>query len=231
MKRRVLEIRTTECKIMERVNRFVVKVKINKIFKAHVNNTGRLSGYFKGKAFCVKNKSGTTDYRLISVEENGFGAIVDTQLQMKAFETALKRGFIPWLDGYRILKRNVELKNSLIDYLLECGKDRAYLEVKSALLRKGRCAMYPDCPSVRGRRHVKDITEAVKNGETGFILFIAALPNRACFKVNAKADKKIQELLIEARKTGVQIKSIGMYYNPKDSFIYLYNPDLKVRLR
>ena len=46
-RRKVLEVKdVVECKIVKRLNRFVVEVVVNnKICKAYINNTGRLKDY------------------------------------------------------------------------------------------------------------------------------------------------------------------------------------------
>jgi len=235
MEEKILRVEEpSECLIIERVNRFVVKVLANcKPQRAYIHNTGRLLDYLvQGrKGFCTKTeKTEKTNCRLFSVKDNGLGAVIDTQLQMKVFEKALEAQHIPWIRGYKILRRNAELKGSLIDYLLERDEKRAYLEVKSAVLREGEYAMYPDCPSARGRGHIKDLTDHVKKGGQGVVLFIAALPRVKTFKPNGSADPEIYELLREAHENGVDIKSIGMYYNPDDSFLYLFSAELGVNL-
>jgi sugar fermentation stimulation protein A len=223
-----------ECDIVERINRFVLNIRLKgNYYKAWINNTGRLYEFLvKGrKGFCVRNeKGGKTDYRLVSIKEGNLGAIIDTQLQMKVFEKSLEMKLIPWLKGCRILKRNAKLGKSVIDYLLKSGAKEVYLEVKSAVLRQGHHAMYPDCPSSRGRKHIKELIDYVKQGGKAIILFIAALPKAEAFKPNKSRDPELYELLVEAHKEGVKIKSIGMFYNPEDSFVYLFNPDLSVNL-
>lgn len=224
-----------ECRIIERLNRFVVTVEIKgKYPLAHINNTGRLSELLvEGrKAFCFRTPPGKTDYRLFAIEESGLGALIDTQLQMKAFEKSLERNLIPWLAGCRVLKRNAKLgaASSRIDYLLECYGQEIYLEVKSAVLRDGDYAMYPDCPSARGRKHIKELSGYVKEGGRGGLLFIAALPHIKAFKPNKTADAKLYEALKRAHSAGVEIRAIGLYYNPKDAFVHLFNPDLAINL-
>lgn len=226
--------RPLECVIIERMNRFVVKVLVEgRMCRAYINNTGRLLDYLvKGrKGFCIRTEwTEKTDYRLFSMREDGLAAIVDTQLQMRAFEKAARMKCIPWLGECKVVKRNAKLEESLIDYLLECGGDRVYLEVKSAVLRDGRYAMYPDCPSSRGRKHLEELRDHVKRGGRAIILFIAALPEVEAFRPNDYGDPDIRQLLREAYQTGVRVKSIGLYYSPEDSFVYLYSPDLRVEL-
>jgi len=220
--------------ISKRLNRFVVEVLLDgKPFRAYINNTGRLLEYLiKGRrGFCTKTeKTEKTSCRLFSVRENNLGAIIDTQLQMKAFEKALEMKLISWIGECKILKSNAKMGSSLIDYLLKCDGKKVYLEVKSAVLRDGKYAMYPDCPSSRGRRHIEELTDHVKNGGRGILLFIAALPGVEAFRPNRSADPEMYELLQEAYKAGVDVKSIGLYYNPEDSFLYLFNPDLEIDL-
>jgi len=225
---------SAECWVVERVNRFVVKIIVDgKPCRAYINNTGRLLEYLvNGRmGFCIGTaKTEKTDCRLFSVREKSLGAVIDTQLQTKVFEKALEMKLIPWARECKILRRNTKMGGSLIDYLLEYDGKRVYLEVKSAVLREGEYAMYPDCPSSRGRKHIKELTDHARKGGRGIILFIAALPEVKAFKPNKPGDQEIYELLQDAYESGVGIKSIGLYYNPEDSFVYLYNPDLEVEL-
>lgn len=227
-----------ECRIIERVNRFVVLIELEGTYhRAHITNTGRLMEFMvKGQqAFCFRTyHQGKTDFRLFAIADHGFGALIDTWLQMKAFEAALKRCHIPWLDGCRMRTRNALLgasrSRSRIDYLLDCHGKAVYLEVKSAVLRDGEYAMYPDCPSLRGRKHIRELSRYVKAGGTGILVFMAALPYVTAFTPNRAADAELFEALTAAHASGVDIRAIGLYYNPRDAFVYLVNPDLPIVL-
>ena len=222
------------CRVVGRVNRFVVTVRLEGgCCRAYINNTGRLYQFLVSgrQGFCVANeKPRKTDVQLFSVEEGSLGAIVDTRLQMRAFEEALRMELIPWLRGCRLLKRDARLGNSLIDYLLQCDGEEVFLEVKSAVLREGHYAMYPDCPSCRGRRHIRELTHHVRQGGKATILFIAALPNVKAFKPNRAADPGLYESLVAADDVGVRVKAICMFYHSEDCSIYLYDSDLAVHL-
>jgi len=223
-----------ECVILERINRFTVKIILgDKVQNAYINNTGRLLGYIAEgqRGFCIRHERRMkTDCRLVAVRDKKSAALIDIQLQMKALEKIIAQNLVPWIRGCRILKRNAKLGSSLIDYLLECNGKRVYLEVKSAVLRCGGYAMYPDCPSMRGRRHIMELTRHVKNGGRGSILFIAALPGVKAFKPNSSVDPEVRRLLIEAKEAGVNIWAFELYYNPEDSWIYLSKPDLPVEI-
>lgn len=223
-----------ECTIKRRLNRFVVEILVDDMpALACINNTGRLQGYLRpdNAGLCVKNRRPLkTAYRLFAIREKHLAALIDTQLQMKAFEKAVIMRLIPWLADYAILKRNVRLGSSIIDYLLINQESKIYLEVKSAVLREGHYAMYPDCPTERGRRHIGELIEYKANGGTAAILFIAALPDIKAFKPSRTADPELADLLLAAQKAGVWLRAIGLFYRPEDSQIYLYHPDLPVEL-
>ncbi len=222
------------CSIVRRINRFVVEVEVGgKILSASTNNTGKLEGLmaYKRRAYCLRRVSSKTMYRLIAVEDEGGSAIIDTHLQMKAFENAFNKSLISWLNDYELLKRNPKVGKSTLDYLfLDKHNKNLYVEIKSAVLRRGDAASYPDCPSERGRRHVKELIKLVKNGERSAIVFIAGLPKVSHFTPASDIDPEISRLLKIAHLSGVEIKAISMYFDPEKESIVLTNPDLPVVL-
>lgn len=219
-------------KIVRRVNKFVIEVKINnKITKASLDNTGRL------EQFLIKRKIGylsplknpkKTKYRLSFIKEDKNSAsIIDTLLQMKCFEIAVEKNLISWLKGAKILKKNIKLNNSLIDYLVQYKNKKYYLEIKSAVMKRDNLAMYPDCSSLRGQKHIKELIRKPKNS---IILFIAGIKNINAFKPNKDADEKIYKLLKIAKKKGIKIKAIQIYLDLKTKNIILKNDDLRIIL-
>ncbi len=233
---KVLEVKgVLECEVVARLNRFVVLVSVGgRRYRAYINNTGRLEEYLvRGRrAYCLENPPGRrTRYRLFAVSDAWSAALIDTQMQMRAFERAAAMGAISWLQGCRVVRRNVRLGSSLIDYLLSCPEGDLYLETKSAVLRgEKRYAMYPDCPTARGRRHIKELIEHVPRGGLGGVVFIAALPEVDAFKPYREGDPEIPVLLREALRVGVIVKAIAMHFEPAESAVYLDDPDLRVEL-
>ena len=219
-------------KIVERINRFVVLVKKgNTLLRAHNTNTGRLKEFLqKGKrAFCLPKKGGKTDCRFFAVEDSHGFAVIDTTLQMKAFEVAYQKGFLKWLppSDWKLVKRNAPLgKNSLIDYLFkDKNKKPLYLEVKSVAMRSPEgFGMYPDCPTERGRKHLKEL---LKNPSQSGVLFICALPKVRGFKPYCEGDAEICQLLKEAKEKGIKIKALSIAFEPGKG-IYLERENLPV---
>ena len=233
--RRVLSISNAiACAIVQRINRFVVEVEIRgELYRTSINNTGRLEQFLVAgrEAFCIPHEKTTkTDFRLFAIADGEQAAIIDTRLQMQAFEKALELQIIPWIEGFRMMRRDARLGGSRIDYLLQKDGERIYLEVKSAVLRDGNYAMYPDCPTARGRRHISELTDYVRTGGRAIVLFIAALPEVNAFKPYRDGDAELCNLLLGARTAGVEIRSMGLVYHPSQSEIILYDPDLSIEL-
>ncbi|AAL81322.1 DNA/RNA nuclease SfsA [Pyrococcus furiosus DSM 3638] len=211
------------CIFLRRVNRFVGLVRIKeRIERALITNTGRLNEFMiPGRiGYCTPKAGGKTRYILLGFEDHGKIAIIDTRLQGKAFEKIIEKELLPELEGCRIIKREPRVGESRLDYLLECSKGEIFVETKSAVLREGEYAMYPDCPSVRGQRHIKELIKLARDGKRAMIVFIGALPNVSKFKPYKKGDPKIAELLKEALEAGVEIRALGLHMELSGEIIY-----------
>jgi len=213
----LLKLPVIECTFLKRLNRFVALVDVNgDPRRALVTNTGRLKEFMipGRKAFCTPRSGGKTDFVLVAFEDSGGkGAIIDTRTQVKAFERALELNLIPWLENCRIKRKEITVGRSRLDYLFECPSGEVYAEMKSAVLRggdRGEYAMYPDCPSVRGRKHIRELMELSKEGKRTMIFFVGALPGVEKFRPYEGGDPEIARLLREARERGVEIRALGI---------------------
>ena len=218
------------CAIEKRLNRFVVEVRHRgQSRSAHINNTGRLLELLVTgrEAACLPWK-GKTSFRLFAVREEAGWALVDTQFQMRAFERAIEERRIGWLRGYRVVRRNPRLGESVLDYLFmkRRGDAQLFLETKSAVLRQGALAMYPDCPTLRGQRHVRALTEHVTGGGKGAICFVAALPGVSAFQPSVTGDPVVTALIKQGRDAGVLVRAVAMHFDGNG--ILLDNPNLPV---
>jgi len=229
---------TLECAVLERVNRFVVRIVIDgRESLAHTNNTGRLNGYLERgvPARCIEKRGGKTRYRLVAVSDPVIRdhryALIDTWIQMKGFEKSLEQGLLPVLTGCSVKRRNPRVGESLLDYELSCKDRELYIEIKSAVQRIDRTiASYPDAPSLRGRRHLREIIGLLEKNIYAGVIFIAGIPSVDAFTPNDTIDPVIRELLKEIRKRGGLIAGISMYYDTVKEAVVLENNDLAILL-
>lgn len=222
------------CIVLERVNRFVVRVLMNnKITNAHITNTGRLYQFLERgrRGYCVRINGLKLKYRLFAISDHDHAALIDIRLQEHVFEYLISTNNIEWLKNCIVKKRNPRLNKVIIDYLLLCdNSEEVYVELKSAVLRIDRSyATYPDCPTLRGRRQVRELIKLVEQGGKACIVFIAGLPSVKAFKPYIKGDPVLVELIKKAYEKGVVLKSIKMYYLPRENNIVVENTDLTVK--
>ena len=151
---------------------------------------------------------------------------MDTALQNTVFAKAVQAGVIPWLKGCSVINRNPLVNGVRLDFLLKCRELEVLVETKSAVLRgpNGE-AMYPDCPSARGRKHVRTLIELASAGRRTAFVFIAALPGVRCFKPYREGDPVMEALIADAIKRGVEVRSLSMYMD-EEGYVYIEDPDL-----
>ncbi len=226
---KLYSLQVKPCAIIERVNRFTVRIRLEDNEEhAHLTNTGRLKEYIENgkKGLVVRINGPKLKYRLIGVEHDNYYAIIDTITQNKAFTYAVNMGYISRFRECRVLKTNPKILGSTLDYILECKEKVFYVETKSAVLRgEDDEAMYPDCPSNRGRRHIETLIRLSNMGKDPFLIFIAGFPGARCIRPFEEGDPYIANLMAEAYKFGVKIMGISLYLDGS-GYIFLENDNL-----
>ncbi len=224
---------TTECVFIKRENRFVGLARCGgRDTRVHINNTGRLVDLlFPGaEILCIEIKAPKIPLRVIGTRVSGDRwTLIDTKLQEKVFIASVEGNYIPWLAGYRVVKRDHDLGGLKIDLLLrsvDSGRE-ALVELKSAVYYypSDRSARYPDTISIRGRRHVEALIRST--GYDRYLIFIAGHPEAEIFGPSG-IDPMLPGLLRKALESGVVVKSIKIYIDGRS--IVLSNPDLPITL-
>ncbi len=192
----------------------MVEVKTNgKILEVHNTNTGRLEELLKpGRvALCYPLKNPKKlKYRIFAIKTDGGFAIIDTYLQEKVVEKYLKSC------GYEILKKHPRINGMVYDYLVKKDGEKTIVEIKSAVLEKNGYGLYPDCPSDRGLKHIKNLAMESKNGNKTLLIFVVALPKAKGFKPYEKGDPRIAKALRTNQKH-LTIKALHLTYSPENN--------------
>lgn len=197
---------------VSRLNRFIAKVLIDgKEETVHVKNTGRCREILVPGATVFLEKSENparkTAYDLIAVEkktENGTILInIDSQIpNLCAAEFLPFSGLFP---ADVKIKREVTYGNSRFDISAEYEDKKAFIEVKGVTLERDGTALFPDAPTERGIKHIKELIHAKKQGIDTYIMFVIQMTGVHTFSPNKKMHPEFAEALIEAEKAGVKI--------------------------
>ena len=152
------------------MNRFAALVKVaSREVTVHVANSGRMRELFqRGIRVLLTPKLGThgrkTPYDLTLVDMGETLVSADARLPNALVHEKIISGELQEFQGYRDVQREVTLGNSRIDLLLRNNDTRWYIEVKSVTLVENGVGLFPDAPTTRGQRHVRELGEATHRG-------------------------------------------------------------------
>lgn len=204
---------------LRRPNRFIAEVEIDgHVEKAHVKNTGRCKELLIPGCEVYLTEPGTpgrkTRYDLVAVRKsNGVLFNIDSQ--------APNRVVKEWLAGQKFDKVTSEYTygESRIDFYMERHEadgevERHLLEVKGCTLEIGGIGYFPDAPTVRGVKHLRELTKAVKDGYKASLAFVIQMDGVTEVRPNIKTHPEFAEALEEATEAGVEVLYLACHVEP-----------------
>lgn len=223
---------------VERPNRFIAMVEIDgKLTRCHVKNTGRCRELLLPGARVYLEKSGSpnrkTAYDLIGVDKGEIYINMDSQAPNKmAGEWLLSQ-------GWTYVRPETRYGDSRIDFYLERprkaeedsgadfsgeqergpGMRRAYLEVKGVTLEEDGVARFPDAPTERGVKHVRELMRAAAEGYEAYVLFVIQMKGVHRFEPNDKTHPAFGQALREAVGAGVTVLAYDCLGKPEEIVI------------
>lgn len=193
---------------LSRPNRFIAYVDIEgKTEKVHVKNTGRCRELLTDHAEVYLAKSDNpqrnTLYDLVAVKKGHRIINMDSQAPNKAVEEWLKQGGL--FNDVQTVRPETTYESSRFDFYVETTEEKIFIEVKGVTLEKDDVVLFPDAPSERALKHVKELCDAVKQGYRAYILLVVQMEGVKYFIPNRETQPEFAEALLEARKAGVRI--------------------------
>lgn len=207
-----------QASFVKRLNRFTVVCQLQNQSQqvlAHLANTGRLQELLITGATVflkpVKSTTRKTAFDLVLASKNNKLVALDSQLGGKLFAEAIASDSITELQGYRILKKEYTFNKSRLDFLLAKGEEQALIEVKSVNLVENKVALFPDAPTKRGTRHVKELIKAQLNNLKAVLFFVIQREDATVFSPHQKRDQTFADLVFQAHQNNVQVLAYTCY--------------------
>lgn len=176
--------------------------------RAHVPNTGRLRELLvPGAEVLLSRHSEThrkTEFELRLVKKDAIWVSIDSQLPNRVVEEGLSSGVIDDFGAVSVYRREVTFGNSRFDFCLYGERD-CWIEVKGVTLVEDGWSYFPDAPTERGTRHVRELTEAAEQGISTAVIFLVQHPLAAGFTPNGKMDPAFARAVNAAAAAGVQL--------------------------
>lgn len=198
----------TAGRFLARPNRFIAHVETEEGLQVvHVKNTGRCRELLVPGA-TVYLERGTNPHRktafdLIAVEKAGRLVNMDAQAPNKVFaEWAAAGGFRPDVTAVR---SEYVYGDSRLDFCLETSRGPHLVEVKGVTLEENGAARFPDAPTERGVKHIRELQRAVESGLDATLFFVVQIENIDSVAPNNETHPAFGAALREAAASGVNV--------------------------
>ncbi len=191
---------------LERPNRFIAYAELDgERVVCHVKNTGRCRELLVPGAEVVLsdgrgNAKRKTPFDLIAVNKGERLINIDSQAPNAAAAELLRR-----LYPDAIIRPEKTVGDSRIDFYLEDGNKKIFVEVKGVTLEEDGAVFFPDAPTERGIKHLKELTSLKKQGYTAKVLFIVQMEKVRYFAPNRKTHPQFADELTRAAAAGVDV--------------------------
>ena len=193
---------------VDRPNRFVAHVETAEgLQTVHVKNTGRCRELLLPGA-AVYLERGTsparkTAFDLIAVEKGERLINMDAQAPNKVFgEWVRGGGFLP---GVMAVRPEFTFGESRLDFCLETPQGPCLVEVKGVTLEEGGEARFPDAPTERGVKHIRELRRAAEAGLGAVLFFVVQMENVRSVAPNDETHPAFGAALREAVSRGVRV--------------------------
>lgn len=219
-------------KLIKRYKRFLADVELENgdIVTAHTANTGSMKGLTEpGNAVYLQYHDNPKrklkfSWEMVQVGRTWVG--INTGLPNKLVKEAIENGTITELQGYSTIKPEVKYgENSRIDLLLSRENEKCYVEVKNVTLVENGQAYFPDSPSVRAQKHLKELETMVKQGHRGVMVFVlqrkdahTVHPAHEIDPLYGKLIKQVTQNGVEALAYQAQVSKTGIKIHQKLNF-------------
>ncbi len=205
-----------EGKFLARPNRFIAHIELDgKTEICHVKNTGRCKELLPPGAtvWCERsqNPARKTQYDLICVQKGERLINMDSQAPNKAALQWLAGGGLGQIEN---LKQESTFGNSRFDFSFKKDGLPCFLEVKGVTLETDGVCAFPDAPTVRGAKHLQELTALAKESYGAYVLFVIQMEGVKYLHPNDATDPDFGKALREAAKSGVQILAMDCKVTP-----------------
>ena len=195
---------------LERPNRYLARVELDgQEIKAHVPDPGRLPGLMiPGRRVRLTYNPGSkrkTDYSLVLVRHGDIWVSVYPAFANKVVEGELAKGGLSCLNGFESFNREVRYGESRFDFQLEFLDVKAFMEVKSVSLVEGGVGKFPDAPTQRGVKHLKELIALRSKGYRAAVLFVSQRSDARSIISNDQIDPLFGEWLYKAHLASVEL--------------------------
>jgi sugar fermentation stimulation protein A len=204
-----------------RPNRFLLWADVGRRRVAVASrDPGRLEGILVPGARLLLAPSGNpgrrTQFTLVMARQGESWVCLVPALASQIVHFAAARGGIGGLKGAKVIRREVTSGRSRIDFLMQYRGRPLLAEVKAAVFVEGRRALFPDCPTTRGTRHVDELIAARRRGHAAALIFVVHREDADRLSPWSAVDPDFARALREAHHRGVRLLAYTCRVTPSE---------------
>jgi len=209
--------RIAQARFLSRPNRFMAQVELDgNTETVHVKNTGRCKELLiPGRTVWLAesgNPARKTRYDLVAVDKGGLLINLDAQAPNRVFAEWARAGhFVP---GLTLLRPETVWGSSRFDFYWEAGDRRGFAEVKGCTLEEDGLALFPDAPTLRGVKHLRELTACLAEGYEAAVCFVLQMKGCRAFCPNDRTHPAFGEALRAAAEAGVRVLAVDCLVTP-----------------
>jgi sugar fermentation stimulation protein A len=179
------------------------------------------------QVWCQKfdNPARKTNYDLIAVQKGNRLINMDSQAPNTAARQWLLQGGLGQISQ---LRAEVFHGDSRFDFSFVKDGKVCFLEVKGVTLEQDGLLLFPDAPTQRGVKHLRELAAAVDDTTHCCVLFVAQMKQVHTFAPNRATHPEFADALAQAAKAGVQVLCYDCVVTPKSMEL---DAPVKVELR
>jgi sugar fermentation stimulation protein A len=204
----------TKAVFLKRPNRFIAEVEVNgKKEIVHVKNTGRCKELLipgcEVWLTAPGNPERKTKYDLVAVRKNtGVLFNIDSQAPNKVVKEWLEKQ-----DFDRVVPEYT-YGDSRIDFFMEKDGEEYLMEVKGCTLEFDGIGYFPDAPTERGVKHLRELAKAAKSGYHARLAFVIQMDGVKEVFPNVDTHPEFGTALEEAKAAGVEVLFLQCHVEP-----------------
>jgi len=224
-------------KFVDRPNRFVANIKLSEeTHLCHVHDSGRIRELlYENNNVKIRKALNTENRKTLYDVISAFADDGEEILINSAFHRYISQNLI--LDEEispfgKILNLQAEVKHgkSRMDFLLKKKtnknkEENIWVEVKGVSLSVDKTAIFPDAPSERATKHLKELIELKENGDRSAVLFLIFRDSNF-FRPKHETDPKFAKAFYKAMEKGVEIYIVQCFM--KNDKIYYRNKNITI---
>ena len=206
-------------RFVSRPNRFVAVVETERGEEiCHVKNTGRCRELLvPGAAVWLEraeNPSRKTPCDLIAVRKGERLINLDAQAPNRLFAEWAAAGGFP--EPVLSLRPEFPYGASRLDFCLQTPRGTHLVEVKGVTLEEDGFALFPDAPTERGVKHIRELQRAVSEGLDATLFFVVQMEGIRSVSPNDRTHPAFGEALREAAGSGVSVLAWDCAVTPEE---------------